>query len=266
MPKVTYEIIITKNDGLVITPIELLEKYFHGSLPKKADGTYMPLEVIESYIRDAQNSVESELSLVLQYQLVSENTIFETRAYSSWCFTKTTYPVDIPISFTGFLNKLKQINYPADWITQKKETSTRGEQSRHRRVNLVPAGNTGAQTSGTVIFAGMTPHLGLMNLGNIADYWTISYLSGFEKIPQNITSVISKKASIPIFMILGDLIMGAGIASKSLSIDGLSQSVSSTAGQTSAAYGARINEMRKEIEKDIAILKDCYCSLTISVL
>ena len=49
MGRVVYDINISKNDGLAITAIELLEKYFHGSMPRKVDGTYMPYEVIESY-------------------------------------------------------------------------------------------------------------------------------------------------------------------------------------------------------------------------
>lgn len=46
----------------------------------------------------------------------------------------------------------------------------------------------------------------------------------------------------------GDLIIGAGISSQSLSMDGLSQSISTTAGVENSGYGARAVQYGKRIE------------------
>lgn len=46
----------------------------------------------------------------------------------------------------------------------------------------------------------------------------------------------------------GDLIIGAGISSQSLSMDGLSQSISTTSGVENSGYGARMISYRKRLE------------------
>jgi len=54
---------------------------------------------------------------------------------------------------------------------------------------------------------------------------------------------------------MGDLILGAGIANQSISIDGLSQSIGTT---QSAMYGgasARVESYRQDIDKLISVLR-----------
>ena len=72
------------------------------------------------------------------------------------------------------------------------------------------------------------------------NYWHAKYLTGFKKIPNDLLNVLGMLASINVLNIAGDIILGAGIASYSLSLDGLSQSISSTSSATNSGYGARI--------------------------
>jgi hypothetical protein len=65
--------------------------------------------------------------------------------------------------------------------------------------------------------------------------------------------------------IAGDLIAGAGIATKSLSMDGLSQSISTTASATNAGYGARILQYNKHIEESMKTLKAYYTGISMVV-
>jgi len=58
--------------------------------------------------------------------------------------------------------------------------------------------------------------------------------------------------------VLGDLISGAGIAAKSLSIDGLSQSISTTSSATNSGYGARILSYQKRITKELKTIRSFY--------
>jgi hypothetical protein len=66
-------------------------------------------------------------------------------------------------------------------------------------------------------------------------------------IPDDIVNVVAKIASIDILGIAGDAIL-AGVASMSTSIDGISESVSTTASATNATYGAHIIQYQKEID------------------
>lgn len=63
-----------------------------------------------------------------------------------------------------------------------------------------------------------------------------------------ILQAIGYTAAMPILDTAGDLVLGAGIASQSISIDGISQSISSTSGVENAAYGARKMQYRKQLE------------------
>jgi hypothetical protein len=73
------------------------------------------------------------------------------------------------------------------------------------------------------------------------------------------------KASMGALNIAGDLIAGAGIATKSLSMDGLSQSISTTASATNAGYGARILQYNKEIDERMKNLRNYYLGIQMVV-
>jgi len=71
--------------------------------------------------------------------------------------------------------------------------------------------------------------------------------------------VIGKLAAIGIFNVAGDIALGqSALASYSLSIDGLSQSISTTNSATNAAFGARIINYQKEIKDSLSKLKTYY--------
>ena len=61
--------------------------------------------------------------------------------------------------------------------------------------------------------------------------------------------------------IAGDLLLGAGIASQSISIDGLSQAVASTASATSAGYGARLINFNTELKSVMKSLRAKYSKM-----
>ena len=102
-------------------------------------------------------------------------------------------------------------------------------------------------------------------LNNIANYWNIEYCTGFNNVPTDILNVIGQFAAIKIFHILGDLIIGAGIASQSLSIDGLSQSIGTTSSATNAGYGARIQGYLKELKETLPRMQGKYVGVKFTV-
>lgn len=64
-------------------------------------------------------------------------------------------------------------------------------------------------------------------------------------------------ASLPL-AIAGDLIAGAGIASKSISLDSLSQQINTTASATNSGYGARVLQYSRELAKVMVSLRGKY--------
>jgi hypothetical protein len=80
-------------------------------------------------------------------------------------------------------------------------------------------------------------------------FYAIDYDAGYETsdtIPMDLREAIGKNAAISLLNIIGDGIM-SGFSSSSLSIDGMSESFSSTQSATSAYFGARIKVYEDEI-------------------
>ncbi len=69
-----------------------------------------------------------------------------------------------------------------------------------------------------------------------------------HQVPADVLDAIGNMASRNALNIAGDLIAGAGIASKSVSQDGLSQSINTTASATNSGYGARIIQFEKYLD------------------
>jgi hypothetical protein len=82
---------------------------------------------------------------------------------------------------------------------------------------------------------------------NVPQLWTITYTAGFKdgKIPIILNTAIGLLAAILAFNNAADLLLGAGIAATSLSIDGLQQSITSTASAENHTYSAKVKEYGK---------------------
>lgn len=90
--------------------------------------------------------------------------------------------------------------------------------------------------------------------------WTI------DTLPADIIRALGLKASLLALDVAGDLIVGAGIAQISTSLDGLSQSVNTTASATNSGYGARVLQFTKELKTLMATLKATYRAMNIAAL
>lgn len=85
-------------------------------------------------------------------------------------------------------------------------------------------------------------------------------------VPQAIIKTISQIASLLPLDIAGNLIAGAGIASQTLSVDGLSQEIHTTASATSSGFGATIISYQKQIADTMDALKKKYSTVGFGTL
>ena len=130
-----------------------------------------------------------------------------------------------------------------------------------RRVSVVPTGASTTQGNAQVILTGITSQIGMQRFENIPDYWRLQYITGWDidDMPMDLLNVVGMLATFGPLNVAGDLILGvAGVANQSLSIDGLSQSIGTTASATSAGYTARIKEYQQEIKDTVDRIKLVY--------
>jgi len=254
MPRLELSISYGKNNGLIFSPSELLEQYLHGISICTRDGRAMSQEAISEKIRSAQKSIEQYLSIKLNRQVIQETRDFIRTDYKNWGFFKLTYPVREVLDLTGFISTTKQVEFPKSWLSSK---ITSEEDLLFRTVHVVPAGSDTTNTN-SVVFIGITPNAGFFGVQNIPNYWNVKYCTGFKVIPSNLRDAVGKLATIQVLAVLGDILLGAGIASQSLSFDGLSQSISTTQSAENSAYSARIKQYAEELKKEMPKMKDWY--------
>lgn len=109
-------------------------------------------------------------------------------------------------------------------------------------------------------FDSFTVKLDQAAAANIDLSWTI------DTLPADIIRAVCLKASLLTLDVAGDLISGAGIASVSTSLDGLSQNINTTSSATNSGYGARVIQFTKEYKELMATLKATYRAMNIAAL
>jgi hypothetical protein len=99
-------------------------------------------------------------------------------------------------------------------------------------------------------------------------FYAIDYDAGYETsddIPDDLREAIAKTAAVSALNAIGDGLM-AGFSSSSLSMDGMSESFSSTQSATSAYFGARIKEYKDDLSNYIDEVRRKFGFLQIGVI
>jgi len=125
----------------------------------------------------------------------------------------------------------------------------------HGQVQVIP----GAETFAGIVFAnaGVIWPTTLMTSRRYTPRWMKwTYTADVdwtdpEQIDEAILMVIATFAAALPLDTAGDLIAGAGIANKSISFDGLSQTLGTTSSATNSGYGARLLSMAKRYQSQV---------------
>ncbi len=259
MGSLTLIIAYEKNKGLVFNSTELKNLVFTGIALQDQFGNPIPEDTINFYIDAAQREVENDLSVKFVRQAYTETKDFVQDDYVQWGYINTLYPAVKAYSVQGFLNTTLQINYPQEWLGTKSQSE---EGIWYRSINLVPIAGPSSSIVGNIGLTGTFPYMGLMSNRQLPNFFSLVYFTGFNKVPADILNYISKTAAINLFYNLGDIITGIpGVASKSISIDGLSQNVNTMRG-----FLNRIESYKKDLERQRQLLHARYGSLTFGAL
>lgn len=266
MPKIIYTAKYRKNEGLAISPAELLALHFYGVNIKSKDGSEISDDVIRAHIIFAQQEIEKYLEIRFNKKVIEQTTdYFKDDYWGGFPVIKTKLPVAKPLSFIGFLNGIEQIKYPLDWMNTKKDS----EGHYYKKIHLIPTGSTTSRANADIILTGITAYLGLTSYGQVPNYFSVQYITGFNylDVPMDLIGVISKFSAISVFTLMGDIVLGSpGITGLSLGVDGLSQNITSTLSSGSHAFSARVKQYAEEVEKSLNRMKLFYKNITLSAL
>lgn len=224
MAQLTLTLSYEKDTGIALSATDIINLYFFGTPPRDLNGNTLPSETIDFYIKTAQKEIEHFLNVKLNKTYIKEDRSFFYDDWIQWGYMPTSYPVISPKALRGFYNTSLQIEYPNYML--KAKTQSPDKDLFHRNIHLIPSGQLGGATTSPTYFA-IGPYLGFFGGKRVPYYWRQEYTTGYDLIPIEIIQAIGLMAAINIFIILQDSILGGiGVVSKSIGIDGLSQSVS----------------------------------------
>jgi hypothetical protein len=252
-----------KRVGPLITVDELKAHYLFGIVIDDDQGNELSPETYQKYIDNAISMLEHTLDIYITPETIVEDKDYRINDYADWGYL---YLNNFPVAS---LDKIEMVYFrdangnpetiqeiPANWMRL---------QNHDGIVRLVPnarfPANLQVDQSGNyfpeVLRSNMVPHL-----------WRLTYTAGFEdgKVPDIINHTIGLLAAVQALIVGGNLVLGAGIASQSISLDGLSQSIQTTASAENSTYSATIKEYQtllfgknaQDRSGLIAVLKDYY--------
>lgn len=110
----------------------------------------------------------------------------------------------------------------------------------------------------------------LTNRSYTPGWWRVSYKAGYDgeehPVPAEILDAIGLVAALLPLDTAGDLIVGAGIASKSVSIDGLGSTINTTSSATNSGYGARSGQYQDRLKMTLKAIRRRYRPLNMAVM
>lgn len=265
MPALRLKIQYNVNTEMIMSPTELIENYLFGIPMCSNDGRKISLNSISQHILDAQSRIEGLFNIKLTKQVIEENRDFVREEFMSWGYIRTSYPVAYIDNLEGWINDICQTTYPKEWLSIKKQNDV----SIYRNVYLIP--NSGSREGATmssksVVYNGISPHLGWFGKTYIPNYWRLRYITGWDKVPSDLLALISKIAAINVLNVLGDILYGVGLTSIQLSLDGVSQSTPLTRSSSGGLFSGRIKTYIDEINQNLPYLRTKYRGISFEVL
>lgn len=297
----TIESITPSDYGL--TPEAIKASMFGVKVVDPNTGNEMGDSFYTYAIETAISKVETELDIVILPRVVTEHKDYNYAEYSSYMFLHAKSKPILQVETLGLeVNGSYKRNYPSEWW---KVYNRPGHiQVASAPLYGAISGNMGggiATFSGGASFGGFDGgyggrlHGGLSSLpngsslggykpnpvsgGNQNSYPQlihVSYIAGMLpqrragvteewEMPTLLNELIVKMASKQIFQQWGRLVVPMGISSKTLTIDGISESVSYTSSATNGAIKSEIGQLDEDISDGLNKLRGYYGNGFISV-
>lgn len=275
--EITFQIKSTDNTNNPLSVIDLKENFLQG-IPLKKGGNAISDSTIQFYLNSAVEQLESILAIKIKQQVIIERKDFISDDWIQWGYIKATYPIVCANSLTGYFANKPFITYPSDWLSRR---VTNDYKTQSRDFRLVPGSGPVSYNTSVALYIssiGINPYFSWWrNNRTLPNYWELKYITGFPSnmVPADILQAVGMLATIPILGLAHDLqagsTLGYGVASKSISIDGLSQSVSTFSNGQTGIFGARMKQYSEQLfgvngrPGLVDTLKDAYSSIIMAV-
>ena len=244
----------------IISVDEMKTNYLFGLDLTDDSGTPYPTSMYEFFIKSAVSWLEHRLDIPIRPKSITEEKHdYYREDYAQYIWLKLC---EAPVISVGEVRMV----LPGEQVVQRFDSGWIHVQKDSGQLQLVP----GTGSAGSILLGAAGAYISMIYRNNrfIPDAFRVDYVAGFEpgEVPELIRDVIGKKASFGPLNVAGDLLGGAGIASQSIGIDGLSQSFNTTSSATNAGYGARLLQYTKELKEALPILDRYYRGMRMAVV
>lgn len=234
------------------------------------EGNPFPDSLLQSYLDSAIDWMEMTLGIAIQPRDEEEYHDYIVSDYLNYNFIKLWKKPVLEIeSLDMMYGEQKMMSIPKSWL---KIDNLSGQ------LQIFP---TAGSTGGLIInqAGGVWQPLVAGRLGYAPQMWRIRYKAGMiepnaedgqvyrkTNIHPLLRDAIYRKAAMGIMGVWGDLIIGAGIASQSIGIDGLSQSIGTTQSAMFGGASSRIKQLSDDLEQMLPTLRSYYGGIDMTVV
>ncbi len=257
-PEETMAVEAGANPLAVISIGELKEHYLFGvDLTDDSKRPY-PDSMFEEFVRAAVDQVAIDLDIpILPELVVGEKHDFNREDYNKYIFMYLKKAPLLSVQEVRMVMPGEQtiLTCATDWLHPQLDSG---------QLQVVP----GAGIAGSILLGASGAYMPLIygSCKHVPDIFRVDYLAGLWPTPPQVRDLIAMLACFGPLNTAGDLIAGAGIASKSISVDGLGQSIGTTSSATNAGYGARLIIYAKKIKELLPKLRRYYKGMKMVVV
>ena len=246
--------------GTLLTPDDCRYTFLWGTDFKATNGSMFTDEQIQWFIDAATTEMERQLNITIikkrikcldviekyglkkdvDYDAEETPYDFAMRKIQRYGMIQTKQRPILKISRCTMLNKSGEVSLMDSIVPDKKNGVIKFLKRPWKSSDTWDGITTAISRYGSETW---NPHL----------FYSVDYEAGFETsddVPNDLRHMIGKMAAISLLNVIGDGLM-SGFSSSSLSMDGVSESFSSTQSATSAYFGARIAVYQKEVQEYI---------------
>lgn len=225
---------------------QIKNNYLFGIDLSDAQGNPLPESLFVHYLNSAMDYMQNLLDITIsETPFEAEKHDYIRNDYVNWGFIQLDHnPVREIKALRMMYGNRPSFEIPLDWIKLDKLTG---------QITLFPAAG-----SANNLIIGQTGMLyGFQSQWDYAPMlWEVDYVAGIDENDPSmplelLKEAVNKRAACGILNVWGDLIIGAGIANQSVSIDGVSQSIGTTQSAMFGGASARVNEYTKDLKETL---------------
>lgn len=244
-------------DDLLISIDRLKRNEAGGDDHLTGDGKPYPVDTYREMIRGATDQLAAECDIVLTPTRIVESHDYRLDHYMEfgWFELDRTPTAEILSVRARWPNGDTLFDIPLDWVVMVSGSFS--------QFNIVPQSGP-LHTALAQNARGVGMMVPTMNQ-TWPGLFEIMYRAGFDvgNVPARIQKAIALLAAIDFYNLSGEQLNGLGLASWSIGIGGLSQSINTTNSPSYAGHGAVIGEYRKILSKLIPEIRRQYHGVSI---